>query len=422
MKSNSLNNSFQKKIAKGFKLVFSFEFIFMLFLFAGRFKGDSRFEWVPVDITLLFLLWSIVIAAYILIKRKFVFERKSLILLALYLAFSFYALITLLWSPSQVYAYEKTLHMFTLVLWALAGPALIIIREKVRLKRFFISVLLMSLWLFIESLIFVFAGNAGFINVLGGNYLGVGRTLSLGIIILTSVIFYTGIKFRVKVLLVILLAAYIYIMLSTGGRGPLLSLFPLVLIFYFASYIKTKKNLKITKKAIFSIVSMFTLFITILVLLSTDKVPQSLKRMMLLFGSDDLGASANTRVYFYKESFLLWTKNPLLGNGIGSWPVLIGSGDSRGYAHNIILEIISELGVIGLILFLTLIFYSSRKYFFHISRNFYNMTILILFLSMLVNAMVSGDISDNRFLFTTIALMLYKSPDIADTSINATNK
>ena len=66
--------------------LFTFEALFVLFLFAGRFKTDPRLQWVPVDLTLLFFVASVGVGLVLLVKRRFRVSRNSFSLLLLALA------------------------------------------------------------------------------------------------------------------------------------------------------------------------------------------------------------------------------------------------------------------------------------------------------------------------------------------------
>ena len=66
-----------KKILDVFYTIFSFETFFVLFLFAGRYKNDPIFHWIPVDITaLLFgltIIWGLLILSqnHMLVRKDF---------------------------------------------------------------------------------------------------------------------------------------------------------------------------------------------------------------------------------------------------------------------------------------------------------------------------------------------------------------
>jgi O-antigen ligase len=123
-----------------------------------------------------------------------------------------------------------------------------------------------------------------------------------------------------------------------------------------------------------------------------------------------MGTSASTRIVYYLAAVKLWLLKPLLGYGIGSWPILIGLPDMYSYPHNLVFEILAELGLIGLILFALTLFLALKGYIK--SKNnrtiFFNSVILMLFMNAFIGAMFSGDINDNRIIFAIIGLMTFE--------------
>ena len=66
--------------------------------------------------------------------------------------------------------------------------------------------------------------------------------------------------------------------------------------------------------------------------------------------------SVRSRMEIWKNSFESVIKHPLLGVGIGNYPVVLGEDVSAGKkgasAHNLYLDVASEMGLLGLIVLL----------------------------------------------------------------------
>jgi O-antigen ligase len=147
-------------------------------------------------------------------------------------------------------------------------------------------------------------------------------------------------------------------------------------------------------------------------LLKYEKGTTTLYRLTLL--SDPYhNPSSGIRISFLKSSLETWQKNPILGMGIGSWPVIMKYGDMRGYPHNIIIEVLLELGLVGLIFFLIFIGYALKTFFRrNVLRNPISLFVFLIFLTTFLEAMVSGDMTDHRFLYVSLGLMtLSTTPD-----------
>jgi len=178
-------------IAKTIQTIFSFETLLVLFLFAGRYKADPRFDWIPVDITVLTFGLSIITGVYILWRSRFRVRRQAFKLSLLMVFFVIYTTISLAWTPSYTYAHQKTLYLGTLAMFPLIACAWIITADRWRLRRLFLLVVLIASWFAIESTILYFQMGGGRIKALGGSYLGIGRALGMAVlIVLISILFF----------------------------------------------------------------------------------------------------------------------------------------------------------------------------------------------------------------------------------------
>jgi O-antigen ligase len=211
--------------------------------------------------------------------------------------------------------------------------------------------------------------------------------------------FVTTSEWKKKPFIVVpLIAILFYIMLYIGSRGPVISLILTLGMFWLIS---NKKNLAI---AILSCV-VFAIFVISIANIdylsdyvrsfSTHGQKQAISR----FGQDRLSA--------YSPTLEIFADHPLVGVGLGQWwPAYqkkfsvpewqkykiiekrIRDQLDVQYPHNIFLEILSELGILGMCLFL-LLFLPFRRLFS--VTNEYNLLCLLGFLY----AFTSSDITQN---------------------------
>ncbi|GGA20455.1 O-antigen ligase family protein [Psychrobacillus lasiicapitis] len=396
-------------IKKIYSIIFSFEMIFTIFLFAGRFKGDDRFDWIPVDITLLFWIISLVIGIYVLVKNEFKFKGNNLRYFVLFLIFSIYILVSNLWTPSTIFAFEKTIIFISFSLWIFFSVSNIIATDGKRVKRFFICVTIFGIWMLIESFLnLIKSPTVSFINTLGGNYLGVGRILGFMCCILITYLLFGEIKKNMKFLLLTILVLTVYIMFSVGGRGPFIALlFSFLPLFYYLFHFK-KKSIIVNKRMNILLGLFLISIIYLIYIFSTNNIPSTIRRLIVVFEQDNMGASAGLRMYYYQLGFELWRENFFFGHGIGSWSLISSGIDSRGYPHNIIIEILVELGTVGLILFL--IIHIRAFYFIRTAnkiRNPISLAITVSLIFFFINALFSGDLNDNRYYYAVLALSVF---------------
>ncbi|NMC27033.1 MAG: O-antigen ligase family protein, partial [Syntrophomonadaceae bacterium] len=304
-------------------------------------------------------------------------------------------------------AETKTLYICTLVLWSLAAPALIISTDPRRLKRLAVIFACLSFVVAIEAFTgYLTSGPNSFIYVYGSNYLGLGRVIGLSLILVIVYFLFWSNILHERIFAILLALFYLWILLVGGGRGPLLAALFAALIPLLFSIGVSEGKLKIRR---FSI-PIFTLIILCIAILGylneTGQMTLTLNRLTVLQEAG-MGKSAGARMEYYIYSFDLWKHSTLFGHGIGSWPIISGLGDIRNYPHNIMLEILVELGLIGFIIFGILIWaaFSLLRPINRIAYEPIKMLLIMLTVFMLFNAMLSGDISDNRLLFACIGLM-----------------
>lgn len=101
--------------------------------------------------------------------------------------------------------------------------------------------------------------------------------------------------------------------------------------------------------------------------------------------------------------------------GLGSMGYSKYTGGFRQYPHSMLLELMAEYGLIGLIFALTVIaggFYMSYKILVRTKETSFQMTVPIIWISLLISVMVSGSFLSNApfYLLTAILILCYQNP------------
>ena len=104
---------------------------------------------------------------------------------------------------------------------------------------------------------------------------------------------------------------------------------------------------------------------------------------------------SKTKIFENKSSLIL-------GYGLGSFSNEYDQTDRRLYPHNIIVEIVFELGLIGLLLALAFLISNSSSY-----KGFFTNLALLAALTLLINSMKSSSIVDLRLLFALLAISIF---------------
>ena len=66
---------------------------------------------------------------------------------------------------------------------------------------------------------------------------------------------------------------------------------------------------------------------------------------------------------YLKKAIEYFYQNPFFGNGLGSFGYLYRGFDVRDYPHDMLLEVLSELGIFGVVIILVPIILTIIKFF-----------------------------------------------------------
>lgn len=390
------------------------EWLFAMFVFAGYYKADPRLEVIQshIDITLLFLVLSFLVFLYRDIRSlsllRLPHNSVNTSLLFLLLAACLFG--GLLQTQSHQYGLDKAIRFVFITGWAFFGT-LLFMTDILSIKRFSWAIVVISTAMTIDALL-GYPGGAQFrfITAFGSNYIALARTGGIGL--LTSVIFLLPAEQRrlMRLSLWVIAALQLWATLSAGAKGPVLA-FILSLLFFFVMSVRVFPRFKVDRFALR--LGVVTLITTVLIGLVGHKLFYTLEFRTKLLATE-LGDSALMRISLYRSAVNLWASSPILGGGTGQLSVAAAGEDIRLYPHNIILELGAETGFIGVLIFVILIGLALRKGLILLRSKERIVRIIgrylfVAFCFVLLNAMVSGDINDNRLLFTFTGLLMTSS-------------
>lgn len=366
--------------------------LFALFISSGIIKGVmTEVINLPIDITIVFALLTVLsginYVPYITLK---IVDTKVIFIWFLFLCFY---LSSAIYSISEIYIKSKILGVGINTL-----TIFIALFYRYNLKVFGFTILVCSIFCSFFYLYQKYAlSYADFSSIYSGMYLSVAMFLALGMIITNSIVEHK-IVFVVSFVLLLLL----------GGRGPILFYIvasSIVHVFSFSSY--NLKSIQRLIKLLFA--ALISLIILIWISTVNDFVNQQVthteERLSLLIDGDK-GSSVNERFKYIETSVEMINDNIFWGAGLAMFPIIYEDNDSRGYPHNIILELWSETGLFSTLLLMFFLLYSTLSYspVDSIYRKVYYVCIIFI----LLNLMKSSAFEDVKFLFA--ALFIFK-PD-----------
>jgi O-antigen ligase len=181
--------------------------------------------------------------------------------------------------------------------------------------------------------------------------LAIADMASYLIIVLTSLWFA---KRTFKAMITMFLAAIFATgtILMTGSRGPFFALAPALLV--MAYLYRRQVNFKAAITAV--------LLIGIVIFAFRYYRSISSEIVSARFGLEEIQEGIMARVEMIKISLEGWATSPILGTGPGDFNVqMLEGAHMMKHPHNLILEVADELGLIGLIPYLVMLFYGFKS-------------------------------------------------------------
>lgn len=298
-------------------------------------------------------------------SKKIIVKHKYAIPIFLYFIFSIYVIFSL------VFIGEKLNDNFTIRTLLFINPIFILLSipcsKNKKLSITFIFIMsgvyyLFLLYSFLNGKIYfdVYSFGSIFLSLEGNYYQNIN--LYLGFFIICNLyIFYNKYNY-IKFISIFNIILSFSGMLSIGGRSSLLmALFILTLWILFCR--KKEYTIKFILKM--SVASVFFVLTTVLFFSYIEQIFQNsvtVRRILLLFE----GGDSSHRLFLFSNAlnlFLTDFKTIFFGGGINSFPVYTGSYNTGQYPHNIILELLSEYGLVGSLFFIAPVIYilSLRK-------------------------------------------------------------
>ncbi len=334
--------------------------------------------------------------------------------------FTVLLVLSLIHTPSPNYGFEKAMRFMVFNFFLFIITIMMLRRREDIIRLLYIiiigTVLFSGLMLYEGFKSYMSGELLGFFirfTVLDANPISAGRIIAISIAILLVV----GMNIPSRRLRnsVLLLSSFLFIaLLVTNTRGPVISLILGMGIFflYFT-------GISIKKMMIYGFLLSVVLIITLLAL-----PEQLVNRYFLLIGQEygvmaQIGTEIDTRatrMEMWSSSLVNWVgsiQSFLIGHGTGSYASLSIFHDFQDYPHNVFLEIVFELGCVGLMLFLFHLGTISTTVSVMNKSGFKDTRDKIIFLSLVASAIVmflaiqvSGDLAENRIFWIFLGMLV----------------
>lgn len=371
------------------------------------------FDFVKVSIPLpAFISYLIIISAgtaiYLLKRgedRQFDFNN---ILFWLSIAIGLILIIGIPYSANKLYGIKKTVFYFAYNM-PIFSVAILMKKDYKSIERLLLLLVLIG---FIVAVLSYYAAQSNiffkFVRFRLSENVGplyVGRTL--GISCVAALFFIVRLKnYLMKLIFILILFVLISPIIWSGSRAPVLGLMISFLLFYLFQ----------PSQSMFRKISVTFLSIGIAILYFVQSASQVAARLATPIGAE---ASAAFRIFAWFKAVQDFISSPILGIGTGSF-ILITPYIPLTYPHNLLLELASENGIIGLALIIAFLYIAIRTGLKSINYYHRNTRLLETQLSVVVmsifsftlwNSMFSGDIYANAIVWWPIGLIIALAPN-----------
>ena len=381
--------------------------IYTLFLLSGAIKPFFIYIGFPIDITLMALLLVVFDLLFNLIFRyhKLKIDREQLLICSLLGLFFALVCLSLIYTASPFYSYRKVADLIMCLL-VFVYPVFMV---KINLKYFYWTIILtalpISFFAIIGKYIYLSSLNVNY-TILSPAFMGVSH----GYLDLGTAIAFLGLlslKFSKKKTAMFLLSTLI--ILGLGSRGPLIFLLLTVMFFYY----KKRHKIILKKRALTFLFFLFTAGLLVFIKFYEKfqiMFSYGYSRFVSLFNpSNDLSVLGRLDMYEFALDKIQTFQGFTIGYGVGSFGMLFVGEDIRAQAHNILLDIWFELGIVGVFIFS----------FFLVIPFFLKRDVLLKTLAfyIMLSAMKSSSYGDDRIFFGAFALLIFTKDFIYDKKV-----
>lgn len=360
-----------------------------LFLFVGLFKEQPIVSAVPIDVTLLvgLLLGGVCFARWAAGRAR----RIPFGLVAPVAVIGVLLVVSQTWTPSADYGGEKALKFLTLTLLATLAPFFLVEKER-DLRRCLSWTIAMAALAAVVTAANPPAETGRLTIGTEGNTIGVSHLLCTGALILLIGILTE--LYRPRRWPLLGAAALIVIAAAIGSRGPLLSL----------AFALAATGAVFLARVPRKVAPVLLLVAAAAALLPFISLPQSSAERLTRAARDPVGAlEADPRSTAFGEAVDLIEQHPLTGIGAGGFQsVGTLSRPPEDYPHNMLLEVWSELGLLAVVVLAA----SIVAVLVALWRGAWRLpqgaacqllyVVIAVFLFNLFEALVSGDLNENR--------------------------
>lgn len=395
--------------------VLSLETSLVLYVFSGRFKMIPSLRIIPIDLTLLLLVVMVVFALWEVGSRRLKPPPLTVPVVAMIL-FSEFMVASLFWSNLNTINTDKAIHYVVLTLPSFIVGCMIG-SDSQRRERFvrmlaWLSCLILLRYCWYRYVVGIDIGDVAELPVDRGElktntYAEFGDHAEMVFIMLICLIAFG----RRTIMAAVGLGLTLFVLAATGSRGSL-AFSILAILLLAAGLLLRQYPLKGSLARLSMTVGMMVI-VTVIGYFAIGASPdaesgqfRTVDRFQAQVSGEDTH-SMDVRHRGRDYAFRQWLESPLLGWGIGAFEI---HDDDLKDPHNLPLELLMEMGLIGLMLFAVPAAVATFAAMGTLRDPWSGSADVALALMALTNVLsqltIEGSIGNDRILFCFIGLVL----------------
>ncbi len=236
---------------------------------------------------------------------------------------------------------------------------------------------------------------------IGNTYIGLSNYITLALLCSLYVVFYMKATVRGTVRLMALISTpfLFYGMLLCNTRGVVVALVLAILFLLVRSITSRRLSRSIVLRGVVGIS-----IAVVGAIMAAIAFPEAWLRMATKFSDmGDMGGEADiARLDLYSSAISMFSNNPLLGEGVGTFELV-----NRTYPHNLMLETMADMGLVGLVLIVIVVIGSLLVSIRYQSVNAMFITALLLLQLFESQVSLAFWMNKNLFVFVGMATALH---------------
>src|SRR4030042_4518509 len=328
-------------ISAAFFLVRYPEITLAIFVSIGNIKGDPRLSFLQhIDLTVFLAVLIIFTILIKLISKRIKPEFPKEFLL--YIPFILMMIVSLSYTPNFHVGFDKASRFIVLTGIAIISP-FFLLETPARMKRFFMTFVILGILVSLNS--FAMLGGYERLVAPSGLSIQLGYMVAVAMTIVWFLIL-PDLPFYKRFIVYLSIAIFSISLVGSGARSATIAVF-ICMLLSFLFYRKLVID--------FSILMLF-----VFLSLSIVSIPDASYEYLgtIINPHYDLLSSRSDSM---KLGFDLTFEHPLSGVGIGGYPFYSSDPNFYKWAHNIILEISSEMGILSALTVCGIIISSFRE-------------------------------------------------------------